>query len=596
MTADTRQQLYDRIRETSRDEVILEEMIRHGFWPADDGRPSLPEELIRRRGELQREISALAAKARAYDDQERAIKEIMKERMRIAREKRIETKKRQAQARYDKAVAWYEKRTRDIVHLGDAASPALKNREGNEERLKKNGLPVFAGFSAIADAMGISVGELRFLTYDRKVAKVAHYKRFSIPKKTGGLRTVSAPMPRLKRAQYWLLENILAKLEPHEAAHGFRPGRSILTNAAPHTNKAVVINLDLKDFFPGIGYKRVKGLFASFGYSEAEAAIFALLGTEADRSALQLDGEVWHIADSARALPQGAPTSPAITNLLCRKLDRRLAGAARKYGFAYTRYADDLTFSAATYDKPALDRLMKTIRFVVREEGFTVNEDKTRVMRKGRRQEVTGLTVNDGISVSRKERRKFRAYLHRAKSNPPTKAFRRGTPKSSAIGFAQFLTMVLGESARSLSNKAHEVFADAHEARKEAPGRLTKAAFRLASAQGRPAREEWWSPRPLSAPETPLELVEPPEPRVKPAASSSVPPSGDTVRQERDRLRTRTQPGRQNEHPLNPTWHRWMHKRRIPLTLFMLFLFLAVPQTLILFVFAIYFMWFRKPR
>ncbi|MEM7751113.1 MAG: RNA-directed DNA polymerase, partial [Pseudomonadota bacterium] len=97
--------------------------------------------------------------------------------------------------------------------------------------------------------------------------------------------------------------------------------------------KAVVINLDLKDFFPSIGFNRVKGLFKAFGYAEAQAAVFALLATEADRTMLQLDGEIWHIADGGRILPQGAPTSPAITNLLCRKLDRRLDGAAKKYGF-----------------------------------------------------------------------------------------------------------------------------------------------------------------------------------------------------------------------------------------------------------------------
>ncbi len=590
MTSDTRQQLYDRIRETSMDEVILEEMIRHGFWPAEQDKPSLPAEMIRRRGELQREISELAARARAYEDRERAVKEIMKERMAAARERRVETKKRQAQARYDKAAQWYDKRRDDIVHLGDTGSPALSGKPANEERLRANGLPVFAGIKAIADQMGVPVGELRFLTYDRKVATVSHYKRFQIPKKTGGLRTVSAPMPRLKRAQYWLLENVLAKIEPHEAAHGFRPGRSILTNAAPHTGKAVVINFDLKDFFPSIKFNRVKGLFASFGYPEAQAAVFAMLATEADRQALELDGQVWHVATGERALPQGAPTSPAITNLLCRRLDRRLAGAARKNGFAYTRYADDLTFSAAAFDKAALDRLMKTVRFVVGEEGFAVNEAKTRVMHKGRHQEVTGLTVNDGVSVSRRERRKFRAYLHNAGKEQPSKPWRRGSPAASALGYAQFLSMVDRDGARSLADRAYALFADPAGSDRQGHGGSRRRAFRKSAAAGEAPRDEWWTPRPIEPPVQPPELDQPATPHV------AVPSVG----------RTRDQQPQQDPRPGNMTaqtpasqpgrsWLAALRPWRIPITLaFAVFGFFN-PIGAVLTGLAIYLFWFHRP-
>ena len=215
MTSGTRQQLYDRIRETSKDEVILEEMIRYGFWPAGSDRPNLPEELIRRRGELQREISDLASQSRRYANPEQAIKEIMTERMRLARERRVETKRRQAQQRHHKAKTWADRRRDDIVHLGDTGSKALAGRESDVARLEANDLPVFDDMKAIANAMGVAIGELRFLAYDRKAARTTHYKRFQIAKKTGGMRTVSAPMPRLKRAQYWLLDKVLGKLEPH---------------------------------------------------------------------------------------------------------------------------------------------------------------------------------------------------------------------------------------------------------------------------------------------------------------------------------------------------------------------------------------------
>jgi len=310
--------------------------------------------------------------------------------------------------------------------------------------LATHGAPAFADLKDIADAMGVSLGELRFLTYDRKASKVTHYKRFRIAKKTGGYRTLSAPMPRLKRAQYWLLDTVIEKVEPHDAAHGFRAARSILTNAAPHQKKAVVINFDLKDFFPSIGYRRVKGLFRSFG--------FALLATEADRSEMRIDGESWHVANGERALPQGAPTSPAITNLLCRKLDRRLSGVARKFGFSYTRYADDLTFSAEIENGEALRKLMWSVEQVVTDEGFALNEDKTRVMRKNARQEVTGITVNDGLTVSRQERRKFRAHLHQAKAGRSSGPFRRA---GGGIGQSTDRDLVDPQGSRTTETRAH---------------------------------------------------------------------------------------------------------------------------------------------
>ena len=587
MTADTRQQLYDRIRETSKDEVILEEMIRYGFWPAGSDRPNMPEDLIRRRGELQREISDLARQSRRYADPEQAIKEIMKERMRLAREKRVETKRRQAQQRHDKAKAWADRRRDDVVHLGDTGSKALSGRENNIARLETNGLPAFDDMKAIANAMGIAIGELRFLAYDRKAARTTHYKRFQIAKKTGGMRTVSAPMPRLKRAQYWLLDNVLSKIEPHDAAHGFRVGRSIMSNAEQHINKTVVINLDLKDFFPSINFNRVKGLFKSLGYAEAQAAVFALLATEANRTMLQLDGEVWHIAEGERALPQGAPTSPAITNLLCRKLDRRLAGAAKKYGFTYTRYADDLTFSSEANDMDQLRRLMQIVRHVIREEGLTVNEDKTRIMRKGARQEVTGLTVNNGLSVSRKERRKFRAYLHQTQRDGVSKPWRAGNPANSALGFAQFLTMVHGTDGgvSGLAAKARAIFGQPAKSKK--PGVLANKNFREVSAVGASPRDQWWEPARPAEPELPKELVEAREEALRErAAQGAVPRSGNTRRSS-----PRATAGA-NQQPFD--WWQTIRGWRVPITVLAIILSFNVPGGYFAAAVVIYFLWFYK--
>ncbi len=522
MTSDTRQQLYDRIRESSLDEVTLEEMIRHGFWKADDPVNDLPAEMVKRRGELQKEITDLASKARGWRNPDRALREIMKQRMAEARARRIETKERQAKARHDRALAWHQRRSDDIVHLGDTVSAALSERGANPERLKAHGVPAFDDVAGIAEAMGIEIAELRFLAYDRAASTVTHYQRFRIPKKTGGYRTLSAPMPRLKRAQYWLLDTVLEKVEPHEAAHGFRIGRSILTNAAPHQKQAVVINLDLKDFFPSISYRRVKGLFRSFGYAEAQAAVFALLATEADRTEMTLDGRSWHVANGERVLPQGAPTSPAITNLLCRRLDRRMNGVAGKYGFVYTRYADDLTFSAAEDDGTSLRKLLWSVRNIIEDEGFTLNEDKTRIMRRGSRQEVTGITVNDGLSVSRKERRKFKAHLHHTELGIADGPFRRGSPKSSALGYAQFLEMVHGDGVAALTAQARKI----HGA--PAPRPETASSLREAAAKGTAPSANWWTPKKKAMPE--LEQVAKPSGYQPKPAASQVPRTRTTGR------------------------------------------------------------------
>ncbi len=216
----------------------------------------------------------------------------------------------------------------------------------------------------IAAAIGITVGELRFLAFARKTSQKTHYIRFQIPKKVGGTRLISAPMPRLKRAQRWILDHVLNKVPLHEAAHGFVVDRvvdrSIVTNARPHVGANVVINIDLKEFFPTFTFRRIKGTFEGLGYGEEAATIFALLTSEPEVDEVELDGLSYFVARGARKLPQGSPASPGITNIVCRRLDARLQGMAKSAGFVYTRYADDLTFSAKT--KEAGENVGKLLR------------------------------------------------------------------------------------------------------------------------------------------------------------------------------------------------------------------------------------------
>ncbi len=415
MSGDIRQQLYDRIRESSKDEVILDEMIRLGYWRQGDGQPTLPEEMIKRKGDLDRELSELYRQQARWANPEAALKQMHKERKKAAMERRKETKLRQAETRHKRALAWAERRERDVLYLGADVSAGLS--AGAPGKKLVGAAPELASAKALADAIGIGLGELRFLAYNRALTRVSHYQRFRIPKKSGGERQISAPMPRLKRAQYWILDNILARVPIHPAAHGFAHGRSILTNAAPHVGRAVVVNLDLKDFFPTLTWKRVKGKFQGLGYPEAVATVLALICTEPDVDEVELDGQRLYLSRGPRRLPQGAPTSPALTNLICWRLDRRLSGLAAKLGFTYTRYADDMTFSASGEAAAKASMLLNFVGEIVADEGFTVHPDKTRVMRAKNRQEVTGLVVNKRIGVPRHVLRRFRALLHQIEAN-----------------------------------------------------------------------------------------------------------------------------------------------------------------------------------
>jgi hypothetical protein len=440
----TRQELYDRLRQVGREEFILEEMIRYGFWPAQGEIPEDPADVIRRRTEIQQELSQLRQTNRQLHNEQAIRKQQLKQRLEESRRKQQENKERRERERQERAAAWQQLKQQDILYLGEDVSAGLNERDCNEERLQSYNLPVCATAEQIASAIGISIGQLRFLAFNRKTAPISHYIRFKIPKKTGGERIISAPMPKLKQVQHWILHNILEQLEPHNAAHGFRRDRSIVSNARPHVGAAVIINFDLKDFFPSISYPRVKGLFRSFGYSEAAATIFGLLCTEAIREEVELDGKTYYVALTERHLPQGSPASPAITNLLCRRLDKRLSAIATEFGFVYTRYADDLTFSGSGSSLRDINSIFKDTRAIVKHEGLTINDEKTRILRQSSQQEVTGIVTNSQLNVCQKTLKRFRATLYQIeKDGLAGKRWGNSPDTLAAIrGFANFVAMV----------------------------------------------------------------------------------------------------------------------------------------------------------
>ncbi|RCJ23486.1 RNA-directed DNA polymerase [Nostoc sp. ATCC 43529] len=336
--------------------------------------------------------------------------------------------------------------------------------DGNSERLetdksvvlRSHGLAEYNTVTEIACAMGITPGQLRFLTSSFSGSQVKHYVHFQISKKTGGERLISAPKPNLKAAQKWILQNILEKLEVHNSAHGFCKNRSIVTNAQPHVGNDVIVNIDLQNFFEAITYKRVKELFSGFGYSETAAKIFAVICTTSE---IEIHGQANDITSGNRHLPQGSPASPAISNLICYHLDSRIAAMAENLGFCYTRYADDLTFSASGQASHKIYNLIKNVKLIINSEGFTVNFHKTNILSKSVQQEVTGVVVNTKLNISKKTLKAFRATLYQIEQEGLSgKHWGNSTNIIAAItGFANYVAMINPDKGAELRSRVERI-------------------------------------------------------------------------------------------------------------------------------------------
>lgn len=434
----TRQELYDEIKKTSKESYILSEMKRLGFW--DNTKPKVAQEIIEKKIALQKELNQLSTKIK---NPETVIKEIHKQRMADALARREETKAKRDVKEKENIEKRQKKKDNEIGFIGHPFINTLDKKESDEALLKSNNLFLIKDSKDLANKMGIQLKALRFLTYTEKLSKRTDYIRFQMVKKSGGFRKISAPKPQLKHLQYWILENILNKVEVSQQTHGFVAKRSILSNATPHVGKAVVINCDLENFFPTLSYPRVKGLFKSLGYSVEIATILAILTTEAQQKEVILDGEKLYLYTGERYLPQGSPTSPMITNLICRKMDKRMEGISQNLGFTYTRYADDMTLSSNEYLN--INKMLYWIKGISKEEGFILHPKKTRIMKKGSRQEVTGVVVNEKPSINRKELKKFRALLYQIeKTGIEGKSWHGKSENLISIiwGYANFIKMI----------------------------------------------------------------------------------------------------------------------------------------------------------
>jgi RNA-directed DNA polymerase len=242
-------------------------------------------------------------------------------------------------------------------------------------------------------------------TTDEKRRK--RYTRFFIKKKSGKSREILAPIPKLKLIQRCINVMLYSVYIPQESAYGFVPGKSIFDNAKVHAGSAFVYNIDVQDFFPSIYFKRVKKVL--------ELPPFNLTG-EREPIAFMIA----NLCSENGVLPQGAPTSPFLTNIICQRLDRRLSEFAKKLNARYSRYADDITFSSNdfVFTKRFRDKLEK----ILMDERFTINPEKTRIQGKAYRQEVTGLTVNEKVNINRRFYRKYRTLVHLFKTKGPEAA------------------------------------------------------------------------------------------------------------------------------------------------------------------------------
>ena len=243
------------------------------------------------------------------------------------------------------------------------------------------------GLNELARRLGVSEAELD--------AVAVGYQEFRIPKRSGrGHRRILAPNRQLKAMQRRILRRVLALLVSHPRATGFERGRSIVTNAQVHCGAAVIVRLDIRDFFPSIKAGRINAFFGRIGWSRTAAKRLTELCT--------YDG----------GLPQGAPTSPRLANLVNYKLDTRLHRLGERLGAAYTRYADDMTFSFAVDDPATVRALVKLVKRIVRLEGYRLNGRKLRILRRHQQQRVTGLVVNERVNLPRRTRRRLRAVEH----------------------------------------------------------------------------------------------------------------------------------------------------------------------------------------
>jgi RNA-directed DNA polymerase len=304
-------------------------------------------------------------------------------------------------------------------------------------------VPEIPSLGRLAEFLEVGDGELSWLAdvrgLERTVAtdRLRNYWYGTIARPSRPVRVIERPKHRLKEIQRRVLHELLDWIPVHDAAHGFTRGRSVQSHAASHSGQFVVIRLDLEDFFSSITAGRIYGIFRTAGYPEAVAHTLTGLATNVvptsfwsslPRPTDPRQIEAHHRLGRRLATPhlaQGAPTSPALANLAAFKLDRRLTGLAASLEISYTRYADDLTFSGPAQLVRLAGTLRQAVTEIARDEGFTVNEQKSTLATRAGRQRVCGIVTNDRLNVARSEYDALKAILHNCAIHGPAAQNRR---------------------------------------------------------------------------------------------------------------------------------------------------------------------------
>ena len=258
-------------------------------------------------------------------------------------------------------------------------------------RLESNNLPVIFSTAHLSLCLGLEIHTIGDIIDFRE----SLYRTLTLKKKNGGFRCLLAPNPPLISIQYWIKENILDQLTFPEHVTGYQRGKSIIDNASFHSGQEIIMKFDLRNFYDSIKISRVYRAFRYLGYGKSISIDLAKLCTAVNKSGEEI-------------LPQGSPSSPAISNIVCIELDRRLYHYALKHRFNYSRYSDDITFSGSK------SNILKksVISRIIEECGFQINEKKTRYVGTGNCQTVTGLNVNNGVTISKKRRKSIETHLH----------------------------------------------------------------------------------------------------------------------------------------------------------------------------------------
>ncbi|MCP5152859.1 MAG: RNA-directed DNA polymerase [Ectothiorhodospiraceae bacterium] len=304
-------------------------------------------------------------------------------------------------------------------------------------------LPELATHGDVGQWLGLRGDELAWFADSRQRqasctrSELHHYRYAWTRKRSGGLRLIEAPKSRLKAIQRRILTDILNRVPPHPAAHGFTRGRSTLSYASPHVGQRGVLRLDLQDFFHSVPIARVGAVFRRLGYPFGAAS--TLQGLCANSVSPVLAGPrfrdlTWSERKRLQSphLAQGAPTSPALANLCAWRLDCRLEGLAAHHHLQYTRYADDLAFSGPTLSVGLARFLAALVGAIAAEEGFAVNHRKTRVQRASQRQSLAGVVINRKPNTVREDYDRLRATLHNCARHGPASQNRDGHPDFEA--------------------------------------------------------------------------------------------------------------------------------------------------------------------